>query len=87
MKEKTHYLDDLARQVFEENVNYYGGYTFGVYEEVTNTENNFRVIYQKEKANIQTPGVVEPQRIFEKTQYPAQLYSFRPLLRTDAKNA
>ena len=45
---RTHYLDDVAIKVFQENMMLYGKYTFGVYEAVNNTENNFRVILTEE---------------------------------------
>jgi hypothetical protein len=78
-EERTHYLDDIAIKVFEEAFADFQGYTFGVYEAVMNTENNFRVIYQNEKNQVQTPNVaVKPAKVFEKSQYPAQLYSFGP---------
>ena len=51
-EERTHYLDDIAIKVFEETFADYQAYTFGVYEAVMNTENNFRVIYQNEKNQI-----------------------------------
>ncbi len=75
---RSHFLDDLAIQVFEENLAKYGQYTFGVYEAVTNTENNFRVIYQKEKSGLREQQTKEkqPQKVLEKTQYPATLYKF-----------
>ncbi|MCO4799185.1 MAG: PilZ domain-containing protein [Colwelliaceae bacterium] len=76
---RTHYLDDIAIKVFDDACNDYNGYTFGVYEAVMNTENNFRVIYQKEKNQTSSPTIVKkPKKVFEKTQYPAQLYSFGP---------
>ena len=77
---RTHFLDDLAIKVYEEAYSKYGSYSFGVYEAVMNTENNFRVIYQKEKANIVNGNTVnaEPAKVFEKTQYPAELFSFGP---------
>ncbi|MDO6446320.1 PilZ domain-containing protein [Colwellia sp. 1_MG-2023] len=78
-EERTHYLDDVAIRVFEEAFSDYQAYTFGVYEAVMNTENNFRVIYQKEKNQIQSPDIVaKPAKVFAKSQYPAQLYSFGP---------
>ncbi|MDF2178008.1 PilZ domain-containing protein [Aliiglaciecola sp. CAU 1673] len=43
----THHLDDVAIEVFERQVRSFGHYTLGVYEAVTNTENNFRVMHQK----------------------------------------
>lgn len=79
---RPHYLDDIAINVFNENVSAYGGYTFGVYEAVTNTENNFRVIYHREKSNktitSETPSDVNTQA--EKLQYPAKLFTFGPYL-------
>ncbi|ALS97696.1 PilZ domain-containing protein [Lacimicrobium alkaliphilum] len=45
----THFLDDVAIEVFERQVRSFGGYTIGVYEAVTNTENNFRVMHQKQR--------------------------------------
>ena len=78
-EERTHYLDDIAIKVFEDAFTDYQGYTFGVYEAVMNTENNFRVIYQNEKNQLKTPNVaIKPAKVFEKSQYPAQLYSFGP---------
>lgn len=61
----THFMDDIARDVFEQQVQIFNGYTLGVYEAVTNTENNYRVMHQKEK-DIVTPngesggGVTKP---------------------------
>lgn len=47
-KGKTHYMDNNAIKVFENGLKQYGGYTLGLYEEVRNTENNFRVMHRKE---------------------------------------
>jgi len=76
--QRTHFLDDTAIKAFEENIVYYNGYTFGVYEAVMNTENNFRVIYQNEKNNIGKPIKSEPTKVFEKTQYSGKLFTFGP---------
>ena len=46
---RNHYMDDVAIEKFEEQLRIYGDYTFGVYEAVQNTENNFRVIREKEE--------------------------------------
>jgi len=46
---KEHYLDDVAIETFERQVRIFGEYTIGVYESVTNTENNFRVMHKKEQ--------------------------------------
>lgn len=75
---QNHFLDNVAIQVFEENIMLYGSYTFGVYEAVKNTENNFRVIYQKEKAGklaLSTDDTVK--KLQEKLQYPAKLFQYR----------
>ena len=69
-----HFLDLVAIQVFEEILTHYSGYTFGVYEAVNNTENNFRVIYQKEKAQLQLANNQNDNKVLEKNQYPATLY-------------
>lgn len=72
---RPHFLDDIAVKVFEENIAYYGGFTFGVYEAVKNTENNFRVIYQNEKSNLPQNNEVEPtKKVIDKLQYPATFY-------------
>jgi hypothetical protein len=46
---KDHYLDELASETFETQIRIFGEYTTGVYEAVTNTENNFRVRHKKEQ--------------------------------------
>jgi hypothetical protein len=76
--ERTHFLDDIAIKVFKDNIEFYHGYTFGVYEAVMNTENNFRVIYQNEKSNIGKSVITENAKVFEKSQYPAKLFTFGP---------
>jgi hypothetical protein len=62
---KEHSLDELAIETFERQVRIFGEYTIGVYEAVTNTENNFRVMYKKEQAESKTrqndPTVAKPQ--------------------------
>ena len=74
---RTHYLDDVAIKVYQDNFQAYGSYTFGVYEAVNNTENNFRVIYQREKSGAApTPPRLDTPKVFEKLQYPAKFYQF-----------
>ncbi|NVK54609.1 MAG: PilZ domain-containing protein [Alteromonadaceae bacterium] len=53
-----HYLDDVAIEVFEQQVRIFGHYCFGVYETVMATENNFKVI--REKAEAQRNGDAPP---------------------------
>lgn len=72
---QSHFLDDIAIVVFNENVAIYGGYTFGVYEVVKDAKNSFRNIYQNEQV---TPSVIESKNSnnkpgTEKLQYPAKL--------------
>jgi len=76
--ERTHFLDDVAIKVLQDNVSSYGTYTLGVYEALTNTENNFRVIYQKEKSGIKATQNKKNSvsKVLEKTQYPAKLFKF-----------
>ena len=45
---KTHYMDDNAVKIFETGLKQYGSFTLGLYEEVLNTENNFRVMHRKQ---------------------------------------
>ena len=73
---KIHFLDEVATRVFQENIAIYGEYTFGVYEAVKNTENNFRVIYKnnqnQSKAIEKSP--ISDNKSLEKSQYPASLF-------------
>jgi len=78
---QSHFLDNIAIQVFNENTQAYGGYTFGVYEAVKNTKNNFRNIYQNEQSNVEQVAIEsvsnkQNANAVEKLQYPAKLYSF-----------
>ncbi|SEK33406.1 PilZ domain-containing protein [Colwellia chukchiensis] len=75
---KIHFLDKIARGVFNDAMLRYGGYTFGVYEAAMNTENNFRVIYQKEKSKLRSVPTETPSKALEKLQFPATYYRFGP---------
>lgn len=78
-EERTHYLDEVAKKVFTKAFDKYGKYTFGVYEATMNTENNFRVIYQKEKTALaQAQNAPEITKSQEITQYPATFINFGP---------
>lgn len=55
-----HYLDDVAIEVFEQQVRVFGLYCFGVYEAVLATENNFKVI--REKAEIRNEQEKETEK-------------------------
>ncbi|MCY7295912.1 PilZ domain-containing protein [Alteromonas sp. a30] len=61
----THFLDETAREVFEKEVRIYGEYTLGVYEAVTTTENNFRVMQRKKEETDKTQ-TAQPEVVKDK---------------------
>jgi len=75
---RSHFLDEVAVKVYQDNFAAYGQYTFGVYEAVNNTENNFRVIYQKEKSGDLAPAIATSNKpkVLDKLQYPAKFFQF-----------
>jgi hypothetical protein len=77
-EERIHFLDDVALRVYKASYANYGSYTFGVYEATMNTENNFRVIYQREKSAMTKTAKSDAPKVLEKSQYPAQFYRFGP---------
>ena len=70
---QTHFLDAVGLATFKENVAMYGGYTFGVYEEVKDAKNSFRNIYQKEQMNSSAIESIKNESEIKKRQYPAKL--------------
>lgn len=48
-KGQIHYLDEIAKQIFESQVEKFGQYTIGCYEAVLNAENNNRIIHKREQ--------------------------------------
>lgn len=78
---KTHYMDDNAIKVFETGLQQYGSYTLGLYEEVMNTDNNFRVMHRRDtekrvrKALKQTPQQIQQETTAESDHY-ARLVQF-----------
>lgn len=46
-----HWLDDVAFNAYHKNTRKFGAYTEGVWEALTNTHNNFRVMQQRDKSN------------------------------------
>lgn len=52
----NHCMDEIAKEVFDQKYKLYGGYTMGVYEAVHQTENSFKVRYQKEISEIRQNG-------------------------------
>mgnify|MGYP006139915335 FL=1 len=74
---KTHYMDDNAIRVFEAGLKQYGSYTLGLYEEVLNTENNFRVMHRKQtedrvRSALQNDGAPGNQPADTDAELPAQ---------------
>ncbi len=45
----THYMDSIAIELFEKGLDTFGHYTQGVYEQVQNAENNFKVMHKQEQ--------------------------------------
>ena len=75
---RVHFLDDIAIKTFNKALALYKSYTFGVYEAAMNTDNNFRVIYQKGKGLPDSATKVGGVKIFEKKEYLATFHSFAP---------
>jgi hypothetical protein len=76
---KNHFLDDIAIKTFEQAILKYGEYTFGVYELVMNTENNFRVMYKQQKSLANNSKRAKTSDTStDKTQYPAELFNYGP---------
>ncbi len=49
-----HWLDDVAINIYHEKVKYYGGYTEAVYDAISNTRNNFRIMQPPQPSPIHT---------------------------------
>ncbi|MBB1314747.1 MULTISPECIES: PilZ domain-containing protein [Aliivibrio] len=47
----THFLDDVAINTYHKSIERYGSYTEGVWEALTNTRNNFRVLHKNKDSN------------------------------------
>ncbi|MDN4500878.1 PilZ domain-containing protein [Alteromonadaceae bacterium BrNp21-10] len=73
----THFLDDVAVEVFERQIRSFGHFTIGVYEAVNNTENNFRVMHQKAVEQKDDDKTDDDAEAAEATPlYPAQIITF-----------
>ncbi len=58
---RTHYMDDTAIKTFERGLKRYGRFTMGLFEEVMNTDNNYRVRHKQEtEQRIQAVIAGEP---------------------------
>ena len=70
-QDRTHYLDSIALNKFEESMSVFNGYTIGVFEDVTNTQNSYRAKQQLEdqhrRNNLQQQHgrVLTPQPEFD----------------------
>ncbi|MDP4534831.1 PilZ domain-containing protein [Alkalimonas collagenimarina] len=80
---KTHYMDEQAIKIFEQGIKQYGTFTLGLYEEVMNTDNNYRVMHRKEteqrirKALNASESELEPEQQAEPTnQHQARFFQF-----------
>ncbi len=71
---RSHYMDDLAVDKFEEQIRVFGRYTYGVYEAVQNTENNFRLMREKElaqeRAHKENPTAKKRSAVLEQFKVP-----------------
>lgn len=45
----THWLDDVAINTYHKSIERFGSYTVGVWEALTNTRNNFRVLHKNKE--------------------------------------
>jgi hypothetical protein len=74
---KTHYMDSNAIKVFEAGLKQYGSFTLGLYEEVLNTENNFRVMHRKQtedrvRSALQNSPAISKSTFDTSIEQPAQ---------------
>ena len=71
---RSHYMDDVAVDKFEEQLRVFGRYTYGVYEAVQNTENNFRLMREKElaqeRADKENPELKKRSAVLEQFKVP-----------------
>lgn len=86
-KGQIHYLDEMAKNIFEDQLNKFGQYTIGGYEAVLAAENNHRVLHKKEqaerlaeKSKSSSPLLVttddETEEPAEATEFPGHLIHF-----------
>jgi hypothetical protein len=73
---RDHFLDDIAIETLERQVRIFGQYTIGVYEAVTNTENNFRVMHKKEQQLAKKKKAQATPQPIKKEFYLAPLIEF-----------
>ncbi|MCJ8272248.1 MAG: PilZ domain-containing protein [Psychrosphaera sp.] len=66
---RIHYLDDTAIETFNAGLEHYGQFTIGIWEEVNNTGNNFRVLQAKAEQEKLNLIKAEQQRKADKLQH------------------
>ncbi|MCD9471308.1 PilZ domain-containing protein [Photobacterium phosphoreum] len=58
----SHWLDDVAINIYHHRSEVFGGqYCYGLYEELTNTHNNFRIIHHQQKTPLTDTATEETQ--------------------------
>lgn len=76
---KQHFMDDLAIAVFEQEIAKHGQYTLAVYEAVTHTDNNFRVMQKRaqqqaqDDADTPTPTVTHGAKLIKFASYESRI--------------
>ena len=75
---REHYMDDIAIEMFEQQVRVFGEYTLGVYEAVHRTENNLQLMREGvEKNPVEDENVISPEQLQERFITPtASLLSY-----------
>lgn len=68
-KGQIHYLDELAKNIFLEQIEKFGRYTIGVYETVLQADNNFRIMHkiQQQKRQVEKDKTLVPVKATKKT--------------------
>mgnify|MGYP000135566704 CR=1 FL=1 len=80
---KQHSLDDQAIETFERQVRIFGEYTIGVYEAVTNTENNYRVMHKKEQLEARKKKSAPAATKAKEDNFQAPLIEFGNFMQRD----
>lgn len=67
-KGRIHYLDESAIEVFNAGLELFGQYTLGIWEDVNNTSNNYRVLQAQKEQKRLNAAKAEQQRKSDKLQ-------------------
>lgn len=84
-KGQIHFLDEVAKQIFNDQIEKFGQYTIGCYEAVLNAENNHRIMHKKEQEarlvekakqekTPRTTSVTEPEQEKQEPEKPKVVY-------------